>query len=120
MERVLEHRDDAVIELTQGVLVRTLIPRENHSALRSGFVGYPANPRWSVTKFRAWRQGRQWREALARQEMKVRASDGMLVPADTPDVQPNRPAQSKPLQFIAETKRLLAHQLASGLAGGQH
>jgi hypothetical protein len=69
-----------VVDLSEDVLLSTKIPYENHAALRSGFAGYLPNPRWSVTKFRAWRTGRQLREALARGEMTIRASDRMLIP----------------------------------------
>jgi hypothetical protein len=70
----------AVVELAQGIYVRTSIPIENHSALRAGFGGYTANPRWGAAKFLAWKTGRQWRTALAANKMTVRASDSMLVP----------------------------------------
>jgi hypothetical protein len=75
----LKHQDPIVVDLTENVLVSTIIPYENHAALRSGFAGYPANPRWSMTKFRAWKTGRQWREALAQGAMIVRSTDSMLV-----------------------------------------
>jgi hypothetical protein len=75
------HSNLMVVDLTDKVSVSTAVPRANHAALRSGFVGYPANPRWNVTKFCAWRTGRQWREALAQGKMIVRRTDSMLVPA---------------------------------------
>ena len=52
------------VELTEGIYIETTIARENHAALRSGFAGYPSNPRWTVRKYRAWKQGRQWRQCL--------------------------------------------------------
>jgi hypothetical protein len=79
MIQTANSRNVVVIELINGVLVKTAIPPVNHSALRSGFAGYPANPRWSATKIVAWKTGRQWREALARGEMVVRQSDSMLL-----------------------------------------
>lgn len=54
-----------VVELAEGIYIDTAIARENHAALRSGFAGYPSNPRWTVRKFQAWRQGKQWRKALS-------------------------------------------------------
>lgn len=69
-----------VVDLTENVLVNTLIPSTNHPALRSGFAGYPANPRWNVAKFHAWKTGRQLRAALAQGKMIVRSTDSMLVP----------------------------------------
>ncbi|MEB3273424.1 MAG: hypothetical protein VKJ85_06535 [Prochlorothrix sp.] len=77
----LPKRSDAVvIELAHGVVARTSVAPMNHSALRSGFAGQPANPRWNASKVVAWKTGRQWRSALARGEMIVRPSDSMLVP----------------------------------------
>jgi hypothetical protein len=69
-----------LVDLAEDIWVCTEIPKENHAALRAGFAGYPMNPRWSVTKFRAWKTGREWREALAKGEMVVRSADSMLVP----------------------------------------
>jgi hypothetical protein len=69
-----------VVELTHGVLARTTIPSAHHSALRSGFAGHPANPRWNAAKVIAWKTGRQWRTALAQGEMVVRSTDSMLIP----------------------------------------
>ncbi len=68
-----------VVDLTDKILVTTDIVKEYHPALRSGFSGYPANPRWSATKFYAWKMGRQWREALDHGDMVVRSHDSMLV-----------------------------------------
>ena len=79
MGQALKHRHARVIELTEGVWVNTTIASEQHSALRSGFAGYPSNPRWNVTKFYAWKTGRQWRKALSQGEMVVRTVDSMLV-----------------------------------------
>jgi len=72
-----------VVELAENILVHTPVPSTGHAALRSGFAGYPANPRWSVTKFRAWKTGRQLREALITGEMVVRPTDLMLIPTAT-------------------------------------
>ena len=55
-----------VVDLTDKVMLRTAIAQENHAALRSGFAGYPPNPRWNAIKFRAWKMGRQLREARQR------------------------------------------------------
>ncbi|MGK7872006.1 MAG: hypothetical protein AB4426_01420 [Xenococcaceae cyanobacterium] len=81
MLRTLKYRNLMVVDLTENVLVRTFICKENHAALRSGFAGFPANPRWNVNKFRAWKTGRQWREALTKGKMVVRSTDSMLVSA---------------------------------------
>jgi len=70
----------AIVELSKNVSVRTTIPESNYPALRSGFEGYPPNPRWTVSKYRAWKTGQQWRNALQRGEMVIRR-DQLLVMA---------------------------------------
>ncbi|MDJ0662359.1 MAG: hypothetical protein QNJ42_23165 [Crocosphaera sp.] len=77
-----KHPNPTVVDLTQDVLLRTTIPLDNHAALRSGFVGYPINPRWNINKVRAWKTGRQLRQALQEGELIIRSSDSMLVPSD--------------------------------------
>jgi hypothetical protein len=68
------------VDLTDKVWIYTQIPPENHAALRSGFAGYSANPRWNVTKYRAWKQGYQWREELSQGRLAV-SEDSQLVSA---------------------------------------
>lgn len=68
-------------DLNEKMSVATNIPKDNHAALRAGFSGLPANPRWNINKFRAWKKGRQLREALAQGQMIVRLTDSMLVSA---------------------------------------
>lgn len=88
-----------VVDLAEGIYVRTPIPSENHPALRSGFAGYPLNPRWNSTKYRAWKTGRQWRTLLAKDEIVIRPSDSMLVPrASLQGQEPKNPQQSPPEQ----------------------
>jgi len=70
-----------MVDLTDTVWIYTSISPENHAALRSGFAGYPANPRWSAIKYRAWKQGYQWREGLSQGKLTIRESDSQLVPA---------------------------------------
>lgn len=81
MKKAHKDQNFMVVDLTETVLVRTQIPSANHAALRSGFAGYPTNPRWNGAKVQAWKTGRQWREGLERGDLKVRPSDSMLVPA---------------------------------------
>lgn len=81
MTNAPKNRNLMVVELDKGVRVCTPIPSQNHAALRSGFAGYTANPRWNASKFRAWRIGRQWRDAVNTGKMTVRQDDSMLVPA---------------------------------------
>ena len=76
----IQNRHLMVVDLTDKVSAATNIARENHAALRSGFVGFPPNPRWNTIKFCAWRTGCQWRDALARGTMTIRTTDSMLVP----------------------------------------
>jgi len=76
-----KHRNPILVDLTEQVSARTTIPQDNHPALRSGFAGFPPNPRWNLTKYRAWKVGCQWRSALTKGEMVVRSTDSMLVVA---------------------------------------
>ncbi len=68
-----------VVKLTEGILVRTQLKSAYIPALRSGFAGYPVNPRWSGVKYSAWKTGREWRKALVNGEMVVRSTDSILV-----------------------------------------
>ena len=70
-----------VADLTENIWIYTNISPENHAALRSGFAGYRANPRWSATKYLAWKQGYQWREELSTGRLTIRQSDSQLVSA---------------------------------------
>ncbi len=99
MTSTFKGRSARIVELTQGILVRTPIPQAAHSALRSGFAGYPTNPRWNAAKFRAWKTGRCWRNALDRGELIVRSVDSMLVPtaeAGDEDAESSPPSQLTP------------------------
>jgi len=70
-----------VVDLSKEIAAQTHIPQAYYPALRSGFAGYPPNPRWNGAKFRAWRIGRQWREGLDNGNLVVRESDSLLVRA---------------------------------------
>ena len=70
-----------VADLTENIWIYTRISPENHPALRSGFAGYRANPRWSAIKYLAWKQGYQWREELSAGRLTIRQSDSQLVAA---------------------------------------
>jgi hypothetical protein len=83
-----------VVELNPQVLVRTSLPPISHSALRAGFAGYTDNPRWTPLKRQAWKQGRQWREAIAQGQLSVREADGMLLTADAPKLSELPPPNS--------------------------
>ena len=71
-----------VVKLREGIFVRTEFKSAYIPALRSGFAGYPFNPRWSGVKFLAWKTGRQWRQGLVNGEMTVRSTDSRLVYVD--------------------------------------
>jgi hypothetical protein len=77
-----EQKKGKVVKLGEGVLARTKLKDAYIPALRSGFAGYPVNPRWSGVKISAWKTGQQWRQAVSRGEMVVRSSDSMLVAMD--------------------------------------
>jgi hypothetical protein len=68
-------------DLTEGMSVATNLSKDLHPALRAGFSGLPVNPRWNINKFRAWKKGRQLREALTQGQLIVRSTDSMLVSA---------------------------------------
>jgi hypothetical protein len=78
--KTLKHCNLTMVDLAENVWVRTEIKSENHAALRSGFAGYPANPRWNSMKLRAWRTGYQLRTALMEGSMMIRSTDSMLIP----------------------------------------
>ena len=86
-----------IVELTEDVKVSTAIASANQPALRSGFAGYPVNPRWGAGKYRAWKTGRDLRESLQQGKLIVRASDSMLVMANS------TPKNRKP-RFFKRTK----------------
>ncbi len=79
MLKTSKQQNFMVVDLKEGVKLHTLIPRDNHAALRCGFAGYPINPRWTPSKFHAWKTGRQLKESLNSGEMVVRSADSMLV-----------------------------------------
>ncbi len=81
MSEVIKQSNLAVVDLAEGVYVKTPIPSSSHAALRSGFARYPANPRWNVSKIHAWNVGRRWRNDLNQGKMTVRSADSMLVAA---------------------------------------
>ncbi len=92
MLELVKQKNFMVVDLKEGVKVHTLIPRENHAALRCGFAGYPNNPRWSAAKFHAWKTGQQLKELFNRGEMVVRSADSILVAAsETQDKPKNYP-----------------------------
>lgn len=74
-----QHHNLRLVQLADGILVNTPISSACIPALRSGFAGYPVNPRWNAMKYHAWKTGRQWRQALSRGEMAVRTGDSTLV-----------------------------------------
>ncbi len=96
MLEVVKQQNFMIVDLKEGVKVHTLIPRENHAALRCGFAGYPNNPRWNAAKFHAWKTGQQLKESLSRGEMVVRSADSLLVKAiETQDKRKNSPEISE-------------------------
>lgn len=80
--KVDAHQVFRVVELSEFVKVQTNIKETNLPALRSGFAGYPINPRWNASKVIAWKLGQQWRLALKDGRMFVRTVDSMLVEVD--------------------------------------
>lgn len=82
MKAIGKNPNTKVVDLSKDILLRTTIPLDNHPALRSGFAGYPINPRWNVNKVHAWKTGRRLRQALQQGDLIIRSSDSMLVPSD--------------------------------------
>ncbi|PPT05484.1 hypothetical protein CKA32_004979 [Geitlerinema sp. FC II] len=79
MSETTKNQNFRVVPLSESVKVKTDLQEIHLPALRSGFAGYPMNPRWNALKFRAWKLGRQWRQALLEGELYVRPNDLMLV-----------------------------------------
>ncbi|GAB4244258.1 MAG: hypothetical protein Kow0049_34070 [Stanieria sp.] len=108
MLKTVKNHNLMVVNLTENVSVSTKISKENHAALRSGFVGCPPNPRWNATKFCAWRTGRQWRTALAQGTMMIRAEDCMLVQASEKESCSDEelPGSSRTMKFFQTSEQL--------------
>ncbi|NJL83268.1 MAG: hypothetical protein HC890_10510 [Chloroflexaceae bacterium] len=102
----MTRRDPLAVDLAQDVWVITEIPQDNHPALRSGFAGYPANPRWSTAKFRAWKAGRELRNGLKLGTLTIRTRDSLLVP--TTSVEPELPPpEPRSYRFLAPKQILV-------------
>jgi hypothetical protein len=78
----------AIVELSKNISVRTTLPESSYPALRSGFEGYPPNPRWTVSKYRAWKTGQQWRNALQKGEMVVGRNQILVTPKNQRHIRP--------------------------------
>ncbi len=74
------------VQLNDDIMVLTPLDPSCIPALRSGFAGYPVNPRWNAVKFHAWKIGRQWRQAYSQGTMVVRSRDSLLVPIEQAEV----------------------------------
>ena len=97
MSKTLHNRNQMLVDLKSDVLFQTNIPPENHAALRSGFAGYPANPRWNINKFQAWKTGNKLGQALKKGDLVVRSSDSLLVtPKEAHKLQKNHRAFVEP------------------------
>lgn len=81
---ITERSLQRVLELAEGIYIETAIPRESHPAVRSGFAGYPSNPRWTVRKHQAWKQGKQWRQDFDQGLMVVEKQQLIPTPATQP------------------------------------
>lgn len=81
----LQQHHSKKVQLSENVMVLTPLDESCIPALRAGFAGYTANPRWNAVKFHAWKIGRQWRVAYAKGTMVVRSTDSLLVPIEEAD-----------------------------------
>lgn len=91
----VKDRNPMVVKLEDNIKVSTLIPQEQHAALRSGFMGHPVNPRWTVDKYCAWKMGRQLRQDFQNGKLVIRDSDSSLVPVsevEKPSVSSRQPS----------------------------
>jgi hypothetical protein len=105
MLKVHMTRNPNVVDLTDCIYINTQILPENHPALRSGFAGYPTNPRWTVAKYQAWKTGRQLRDAYSKGHLIVRSSDSMLVPIQEGDNLDEKP-HSKTIWTIPQVRSI--------------
>ncbi len=78
----LQQNHSKKVQLSDNIMVLTPLDESCIPALRAGFAGYTANPRWNAVKFHAWKTGRQWRQAYSQGKMVVRSTDGLLVPVE--------------------------------------
>ena len=92
-----------IVELAEGVYIETAIARENHAALRSGFAGYPSNPRWTVRKYQAWKQGKQWRQSLTDGSMTIQ--DKQLIATEAALENIIVPQEAEPTSWRSPFKR---------------
>jgi hypothetical protein len=92
----LQQNHSKKVQLNENVMVLTPLDENCIPALRAGFAGYTANPRWNAVKFHAWKMGRQWRLACAQGTMVVRSTDLLLVPIEEAEniPQPQETTQS--------------------------
>jgi hypothetical protein len=82
----LQQNHSKKVQLSENVMVLTLLDDNCIPALRAGFAGYTANPRWNAVKFHAWKTGRQWRQAYSQGTMVVRSTDSLLVPLEEAEI----------------------------------
>jgi hypothetical protein len=93
-----------VVELASTVKLRTSIKSTLIPALRCGFAGYPANPRWRADKYCVWKKGRMLRYALKRGKLAIRPTDSMLVMTKAPNV------EAAPQSAQETPRRWFSHQ----------
>lgn len=82
----LQQNHSKKVQLSESVMVLTPLDDNCIPALRAGFAGYTANPRWNAIKFHAWKTGRQWRQAYSQGTMVVRSTDSLLVPIEEAEI----------------------------------
>ena len=109
------------IELSPGIEIQALVPKEHIPALRAGFALFPANPRWSALKFQAWKSGRRLRQAVDRRPLFQAVDRGetyvkdryLVLVAQEISVEPPQPRQ--PIEAcLGAVKRLLGERSYAG------
>lgn len=113
LRNIQDQQDHLLVDLADNIVAQTTIPITHHAALRAGFAGYPANPRWNVTKFQAWKMGQKWQEALKKGDMIIRSQDKMLVSNNKgQEIIKEESRSTECFKFSAWAKQLVSHQLS--------
>jgi hypothetical protein len=113
LHKTTHQQDHLYVDLAENIVAQTTIPITHHPALRAGFAGYPSNPRWSVTKFQAWKTGQKWQEALQKGEMVIRSQDKMLVSKhELSEIIKEDNLSTECFKFSVWAKQLISNQLS--------
>ena len=79
MNKIKYQKNELLVDLADNIIAKTIFPTSHHAALRAGFAGYPPNPRWNVSKFKAWKIGKQWQEDFKQGKMMIHPQNKILI-----------------------------------------